>query len=138
MLERKHLKCLSSVEILTFFGDTQAPQLPSIFSTSSSYHWKMFPFLAALSGCSCPSFILRDNDWQGSGGGCPCASPCSPSGHCPWVGNPCGSQPHRSTSTQLVATVVRQWQKQGAAFHLAASAGGSVSSVGSSCFHLGS
>lgn len=60
MLERKHLKFLSAAEILTFLGTHTPPSYQCIFCTSSSYGWKMFPFLAALSGCFCPSFIPRD------------------------------------------------------------------------------
>lgn len=69
---------------------------------------------------------LGGSAWQGSGGNCPCASPCPPSGRCPWVSHPGGSRPRTVTSTQFVAVVVcKQWERR-AAFHLAASAGKEV------------
>lgn len=128
VLERKHLKFLSSAEIPTFLGTRSHPATHAYFLLQTVMAGKGFLFWQHREDAPAPFLYsgghcrLGGNAWQGSGGDCPCAFPCSPSGRCPWVSHPRGSQPRTFTSKQFVAIVCKWWER-GAAFHLAASAG---------------
>ena len=147
MLESKHLTFPSAAEILTFLG-TRTPLLPThIFyckwlqlgnvAFSGSTVRMLLPLFytqasTASQGAMPQGETLGRAMPGGQQGDCPCASPCSPSGRCPWVSHPCSSQPRVSAACGSCSVGVRgcfprscvRWRRR------------SASSAGSSRSHL--